>query len=71
MRAGWLYLQIPISNSGKMQEHCQNTEHKLYIIIRYMHMIIIVDNWYLGIYVEGKANYIRKTDIRMGKCLCT
>ena len=58
MRAGCLYLQTPISNLVKMQGHCQNTEHKLCIIIRYMHMVIIY--WYLGMYVEGKVNYILK-----------
>ena len=58
MRAGCLYLQIPMSNLGKMQGQCQNTEHKLCIIIRYMHMVIIFGNWYLGIYVEGKVNYM-------------
>ena len=59
MRAGCLYLQTPISNLGKMQGHCQNTEHKLCIIIRYLHMAIIGDNWYLGMYVEEKVNYMR------------
>ena len=60
MRAGCLYLQIPISNLVKMQGYYQNTEHKLYIIIRYMYMVIIGDNWYLGMYVEGKVNYMLK-----------
>ena len=56
MRAGCLYLQTPISNLGKMQGHCQNTEHKLCIIIRYMDMVIIYR--YLGMYVEGMENYM-------------
>ena len=57
MRAGCLYIQTPISNLGKTQGPCQNTEHKL-CIIRYMHMVMMY--CYLGMFVEGKVNYMVK-----------
>ena len=71
MRADCLYLQTPISSLEKMQGHFQNTEHKLCIIIRYMHMVIIGDNWYLGMYVEGKENYMVKQIYTWVNAICT
>ena len=71
MRAGCLYLQTPISNLGKMQGHCLNTEHNLCIIIRYMHMIITGDNWYLGMYVDGKVNYMLQQIYAWVNAVCT
>ena len=61
MRAGCLYLQIPISNFGKNARTLPKlccTEHKLCIIIRYMHRVIKGDIWYLWMAVGGKVNCV-------------
>ena len=71
MRAGCLYLQSPISNLVKIQGHCQNTERNLYIIIRHMHIVIIGDNWYLGMHDEGKVNYMLKQIYAWVNAVCT
>ena len=67
MRAGCLYLLTPYL--VKMKGHCENTEHKLCVIIRYMHMVIIY--WYLGMYVKGKVNYMLKQIYTWVNAVCT
>ena len=57
VKAGCLYLHNPITHV------CKNTG-KVCIIIRSVHMIVLGDNWYLGVYIGWKYILHALLDIR-------